>query len=67
MSLAGKMPFVENNMAKGIVFKSATSGLWYENKNSAGEVEAVRVDGVLFEKVKVLKYGASRFDKHGGY
>ena len=57
----------ENNLAFGVVFKSASSGLWYQNREAAGDIDAVRVDGVTFEKINTGKKGASYSDKHGGF
>jgi len=39
-----------NTIKSRIIFKSASSGLWYQNKDAAGDISAVRVDGVLFEQ-----------------
>ena len=58
--IIGENMTTENNMKEGIIYKSAASGMWYKYKHFAGELEAVRVDGVLFERKKELKYGASR-------
>ncbi len=55
----------ENNLAFGVVFKSATSGLWYQNREAAGDIVSVRVDCVTFEKINTSKKGASYCDKHG--
>ena len=57
----------ENNMKEGIIFKSSASGLWYQNKDAAGDVSAVRVDGVVFEKKETIADGINHCDEHGGY
>lgn len=36
-------------LAVGIWYQSAVSGMWYRNRGAAGDLAAVRVDGVLFE------------------
>lgn len=33
----------------GVWFQSSTSGLWYKVKNAAGDISAVRVDGVIHQ------------------
>lgn len=40
-------PQEDNN--EGVWFKAAVSGLWYTNYKAAGDVAAVRVDGVRFD------------------
>ena len=33
---------------KGVWFQSAVSGLWYQNRDAAGDVRNVKIDGVLY-------------------
>ena len=32
----------------GVWFQSAATGLWYQNKDAAGTVSAVKVDGLVY-------------------
>lgn len=45
-SYAEAMDEIKEEFDTGVWYQSAVSGLWYRNKNSAGEICAVRVDGV---------------------
>jgi len=57
----------ESNITEGVAFKSPVSGLWYRNKDAAGDIDAVMVDGVRFERKKEIECGVKRCDKHGGF
>ena len=39
------------NMNAGVWFQSTASGMWYDNPYAAGEISAVRVDGVQFARL----------------
>lgn len=41
----------ENNMVEGVIYRSAVSGLYYQNIDAAGDVDAVRVNGEVFSKI----------------
>jgi hypothetical protein len=37
-----------SDFTEGLVYRSAVSGIWYENPKAAGTINAMRVDGELF-------------------
>lgn len=41
----------ENNMECGVLYRSALSGLFYENRASAGDVDAVMIDGKIISEI----------------
>lgn len=38
------------NLSVGVWFESEISGLWYHNEKAAGEISAVKINGVLYKK-----------------
>lgn len=38
----------QTQLDKGTWYQSAVSGLWYENRNAAGDVAAVKIDGTMY-------------------
>lgn len=46
----------ERKIDNGVWFRSAVSGLWYQNADAAGAVSEVRVDGVAFYPSYVCGY-----------
>ena len=40
----------EDDLKKGVVFRSACSGLFYRNHKAAGDVKTVYIDGVPFDR-----------------
>ena len=43
------------NIDSGLWFQSAVSGLWYHSRGAAGDVQAVRIDGVTYRPINPKK------------